>query len=203
MNTNDVIGIIGAGNIAQAFAKHVAKAGYQVIISNSRGPESLSEVVNTLGGSIKAGTVEEAAQAAIVLLALPWTHLSEALADLPNWGGRIVIDATNFIVFPAFTPADLGEKTSSEVVAEFVPGARMVKAFNTLDAAILAADPHEAGGQRVIFMSGDDTAAKADVSQLIKKIGFAGIDLGGLVTGGKLQQFGGPLPSNNLIKLPE
>ncbi|GAB3023223.1 NADPH-dependent F420 reductase [Spirosoma pulveris] len=197
------IGIIGAGNIGKAFAGHVAKAGYPVIISNSRGPESLAGLVATLGSDAKAGTVAEAAQASIVLLALPWTHLAEGLANLPDWEGRIVIDATNFIVFPEFKPADLGDKTSSEVVAGYVPGARVVKAFNTLDAAILAADPQVAGGQRVIFMSGDDADAKATVKQLIEAIGFAAIDLGGLVAGGRFQQFGGPLPTHNLIKLPK
>ncbi|GAB3776215.1 NAD(P)-binding domain-containing protein [Spirosoma horti] len=202
MNTTS-IGIIGAGNIAQGFARHVAKAGYPVLISNSRGPESLADLVTTLGNGIKAGTVTDAAQADVVLLALPWQHLEEGLAGLPDWNGRIVIDATNFIVFPEFKPADLGDKTSSEVVTELVPGARVVKAFNTLDAAILAADPHEAGGQRVLFFSGDDTDAKKIVGQLIKAIGFAGIDLGGLIAGGKLQQFGGPLPTHNLIKLPK
>ncbi|AKD54110.1 NADPH-dependent F420 reductase [Spirosoma radiotolerans] len=202
-STTTSIGIIGAGNIAQGFARHVAKAGYPVMISNSRGPESLADLVTSLGNDIKAGTVTDAAQADIVLLALPWQHLSEGLAGLPAWNGRIVIDATNFIVFPEFKPADLGDRTSSEVVAELVPGARLVKAFNTLDAAVLAADPHQAGGQRVLFFSGDDKEAKETVSQLIKAIGFAGIDLGGLVTGGKLQQFGGPLPTHNLIKLPK
>jgi predicted dinucleotide-binding enzyme len=195
------IGIIGAGNIAQGFARHAAKAGYPVIISNSRGPESLAELVLSLGEGIQAGTVEQAAQAPIVLLALPWTHLSEGLTKLPAWNGRIVIDATNFIVFPEFTPADLGDRTSSEVVAELVPGARVVKAFNTLDAAILASDPQVAGGRRVLFFSGDDKAANETVGQLIKAMGFAGIDLGGLVAGGRLQQFGGPLPTHNLIKL--
>ncbi|GAB3807776.1 NAD(P)-binding domain-containing protein [Spirosoma humi] len=197
------IGIIGAGNIAQGFARHVANAGYSVMISNSRGPESLTDLATTLGAGVRAGTVTEAAQADIVLLALPWQHLEEGLAGLPAWNGRIVIDATNFIVFPEFKPADLGDRTSSEVVSELVPGARVVKAFNTLDAAILAADPHEAGGQRVLFFSGDDNDAKKAVGDLIKAIGFAGIDLGGLISGGKLQQFGGPLPSHNLIKLPK
>lgn len=197
------IGIIGAGNIGQAFAGHVAKAGYQAIISNSRGPESLTGLAATLGSGVKAGTVAEAAQAPIVLLALPWKHLSEGLSELPAWEGRVVIDATNFIVFPEFKPADLGDKTSSEVVADYVPGARVVKAFNTLDSAILAADPQVAGGQRVIFLSGDDADAKADVKQLVKAMGFAPIDLGGLVAGGKLQQFGGPLVTQNLIKMPK
>lgn len=197
-----LIGILGAGNIAQGFARHVARAGYPVILSNSRGPESLADVVATLGNGVRAGTVHEAAQAPIVLLALPWMHLTDALANLPAWEGRIVIDATNFILFPAFVPADLGDKTSSEVVAELLPGARVVKAFNTLDAAILAADPQEAGGNRVIFMSGDDEEAKADVRRLIQAMGFASLDLGSLIAGGKLQQFGGPLPTHNLIELP-
>jgi predicted dinucleotide-binding enzyme len=99
--------------------------------------------------------------------------------------------------------ADLGGRTSSEVVAEQAPGARLVKAFNTLPPPVLAADPRQAGGARVIFLSGDDGAAKTTVRALLQRLGFAAVDLGGLVSGGRLQQFpGGPLPALNLIKLP-
>jgi predicted dinucleotide-binding enzyme len=199
---NKTIGIIGAGNIAQAFAGHVAKAGYAVTISNSKGPDSLAELVKQLGNNAKAGTVPEAAKADIVLIAVPFDKIPGAVAELPAWAGRIVIDPSNAIVFPEFKPADLGGKTSSEVIASFLPGARVVKAFNTLDAAILAADPGVAGGNRVLFFSGDDTTAKAEVKELIKTIGFAGVDLGGLIEGGRMQQFGGPLPTINLVKLP-
>jgi 8-hydroxy-5-deazaflavin:NADPH oxidoreductase len=196
------IGIIGAGGIGQAFAGQVAKAGYKVIVSNSRGPESLTEVVSQLGPHAKAGTRQEAAQADVVVLAVPWEQLRAALSDLPAWNSRILIDATNPVVQPGFRLADLGGSTSSEVVASLVPGARVVKVANTLLRAVLAADPNQAGGHRVLFMSGDDAAAKADVSSILENVGFATIDLGGLVTGGTLQQFpGGPLPTLNLIKL--
>jgi predicted dinucleotide-binding enzyme len=93
-------------------------------------------------------------------------------------------------------------RTSSEIVASLVPGAQVVKVANTLVSALLAADPKQAGGRRVLFMSGDDATAKAGVKGMLEKIGFATIDLGGLAGGGSLQQFpGGPLPTLNLIKL--
>jgi 8-hydroxy-5-deazaflavin:NADPH oxidoreductase len=148
------IGIIGAGGIGQAFAGQVAKAGYKVIVSNSRGPESLTEVVSQLGPHAKAGTRQEAAQADVVVLAVPWEQLRAALSDLPAWNSRILIDATNPVVQPGFRLADLGGSTSSEVVASLVPGARVVKVANTLLRAVLAADPNQAGGHRVLFMSG-------------------------------------------------
>jgi len=84
-----------------------------------------------------------------------------------------------------------------------VPGARVVKAANTLTPELLGADPQQDGGRRVLFMSGDDAAAKADVGKILQKIGFAAIDLGGLAIGGRMHQFpGGPLPALNLIRLP-
>jgi 8-hydroxy-5-deazaflavin:NADPH oxidoreductase len=121
---------------------------------------------------------------------------------LPPWDDRIIIDATNPVVQPGFRLADLNGKTSSEVVASLSPGARVVKAANTLLSDVLAANPKQAGGRRVLFISGDDVAAKEEVKVILERIGFATIDLGGLATGGKLQQFpGGPLPALNLIKL--
>jgi 8-hydroxy-5-deazaflavin:NADPH oxidoreductase len=196
------IGIIGSGAIGTAFARTLARAGIQATISNSRGPESLNELVQELRPSIKAGTREEAARADIVFIAVNWTKLPAALAGLPDWNGRIVIDATNPIEAPLFKPVDLKGRVSSEVVADLVPGARVVKAFNHLRAEVLARDPRADGGQRVLFYSGDDSATKAEVAALIDRIGFAGIDLGSLAVGGKLAQFpGGPLPNQNLVKV--
>jgi predicted dinucleotide-binding enzyme len=124
------------------------------------------------------------------------------LSDLPAWNGRILIDATNPVLQPGFRLAELHGSTSSEIVASLAPDARVVKTGNTLLRAVLATDPKQAGGRRVLFMSGDDTAAKAEVSAILEKTGFATIDLGGLASGGRLQQFpGGPLPTLNLIKL--
>ena len=196
------IGIIGAGGIGQAFAGQLVKAGYEVVVSNSRGPESLAGLVDALGPRAKAGTRQLAAQADVVVLSVNWVHVPKALADLPAWGGRILIDATNPVLEPGFRLAELHGSTSSEVVASLAPGARLVKVGNTLVRAVLAADPKEAGGHRVLFMSGDDPAAKAQVTGILEKVGFATIDLGALAIGAKLQQFpGGPLPTLNLIKL--
>jgi predicted dinucleotide-binding enzyme len=196
------IGIVGGGGIGQAFAGQVVKTGYEVIISNSRGPESLADVVKQLGPRIKAGTRQEAAQADVVVIAVRWQQLRPALSDLPPWNGRILIDCTNPIVKPGFPLPELNDSTSSEVVALLAPGARVVKVANTLPRALLATDPAQAGGHRVLFMSGDDAAAKEEVAGILNKAGFATIDLGGLASGGRLQQVpGGLLTELNLIKL--
>lgn len=196
------IGIIGSGAIGTAFARTLARAGIDATISNSRSPDSLKELVRELGPSIKAVTREEAARASIAFIAVNWTKLQVALAGLPDWAGRIVIDANNPIEAPLFKPVDLQGRVSSEVVADLVPGARVVKAFNHLRAEVLTADPRANGGRRVLFYSGNDNAAKTEVAALIDRIGFVGIDLGSLSVGGKLAQFpGGPLPNQNLVKV--
>jgi 8-hydroxy-5-deazaflavin:NADPH oxidoreductase len=194
-STDSSVGIIGAGRIGQAMARTALRAGLPVVISNSRGPETLTSVVETLGDGVSAGTVEQASAAAIVVLAVPWGNVRDAVQAL-EWNGQVVIDATN-----DFDPGDLGGRTSSEVVADLVSPARVVKAANTLVAAVLASDPHEAGGRRVIFLSGDDFDAKSEVIALFEDAGFAAIDLGGLVTGGVMQQVRGPLAGVNLIRL--
>ncbi|MGO4407973.1 NADPH-dependent F420 reductase [Bosea sp. RAF48] len=196
------IGIIGSGAIGTAFARTLARAGIEAGISNSRGPDSLVDLVRELGPSITAVSREEAARADIVFVAVNWTKLPAALARLPAWNGRIVIDANNAIEAPLFKPVDLDGRASSEVVADLVPEARVVKAFNHLRAELLATDPRSDGGRRVLFYSGNDAAAKSEVAALIERLGFAGIDLGSLAVGGKLAQFpGGPLPNQNLIKV--
>ena len=189
------VGIIGAGRLGQAMARTALRAGRQVVLANSRGPESLASVVSTLGEGASAGTVDAAAGADIVVIAVPWPRVPEAVQGLQG-DGRIVIDATN-----DFDPSDLNGLTSSRVLADLVPVARVVKAANTLGAAVLGSDPHEAGGRRVIFLSGDDAEAKSEVSTLFEDAGFVAIDLGGLDSGGALQQLGGPLSAVNLIKL--
>jgi 8-hydroxy-5-deazaflavin:NADPH oxidoreductase len=189
------VGIIGAGRLGQAMARTALRAGRQIVIANSRGPGTLASLVSTLGEGASAGTVEEAAEAGIVVIAVPWPRVPEAVRGL-HWDGRIVIDATN-----DFDPSDLNGSTSSQVLADLVLGARVVKAANTLGAAVLGSDPHEAGGRRVIFLSADDAEAKSEVGALFEDAGFVAIDLGGLVTGGAMQQLGGPLAGVNLIKL--
>jgi predicted dinucleotide-binding enzyme len=194
-STDGSVGIIGAGRIGQAMARTALRAGRTVVISNSRGPETLGSLVESLGDGVSAGTVEEASAAAIVVLAVPWGNVRDAVQGL-DWNDQVVIDATN-----DFDPSDLNGRTSSELVADLVSPARLVKAANTLGAGVLASDPHEAGGRRVIFLSGDDVDAKAGVIALFEDAGFVAIDLGDLVTGGVMQQVRGPLAGVNLIQL--
>jgi predicted dinucleotide-binding enzyme len=130
------------------------------------------------------------------VIAVPWVRVPEAVDGL-EWKDQIVIDATN-----DFDGTDLDGRTSSELVADLVTGALVVKAANTLSAAVLASDPKEAGGQRVLFLSGDDLDAKSKVIALFQEAGFSTIDLGGLIAGGKMQQVRGPLAGVNLIRIP-
>ncbi|MCW5910381.1 MAG: NAD(P)-binding domain-containing protein [Cyclobacteriaceae bacterium] len=196
------IGIIGSGGIGQAFARQVLKAGYEVVISNSRGADSLADVVKQLGGKAKAGSVGEAAAADVIFLAVQWIHLPTIAKQFSNWAGKIVIDPINPVVPPDYKIAALGGRASSEIVQEMLAGAKLVKAFNTYTPQLLGASPEEAGGRRVIFYCGDDAEAKAVVKSIIDKIGFAGVDTGALKEGAYLQQYpGGPLPGLNLIKL--
>jgi predicted dinucleotide-binding enzyme len=197
MSSSDgnAVGIIGAGRLGQAMARTARRAGRDVVIANSRGPESLTAVVSALGKGVTAGTASDAASAGIVVIAVPWDRVPDAVRGL-GWNSQIVVDATN-----DWAADDLNGRTSSELVADLVAGARLVKAANTLGADVLGSDPHEAGGQRVIFISGDDADAKAEVIALFQDAGFAAIDLGDLATGGAMQQIHHPLAGVNLIRL--
>jgi predicted dinucleotide-binding enzyme len=189
------VGIIGGGRLGLAMARTALRAGRSVVVANSRGPETLTAAVSELGEGVSAGSVDEAAAAAIVVIAVPWDRVPAAVQGL-NWNSQIVIDATN-----DWAADDLDGRTSSEIVAGLVAGARVVKAANTLGADVLGSDPREAGGQRVIFVSGDDSDAKAKVVALFQDAGFAAIDLGDLATGGVMQQIHHPLAGVNLIRL--
>jgi 8-hydroxy-5-deazaflavin:NADPH oxidoreductase len=196
------IGMIGAGRVAQSVARYLLQAGHTVLLSNSRGPESLSELVMEFGRGATAGTAAEAAQAPIVLLAVPWAAAPQALSGLPAWQCRILIDATNQYVSEGsqLVVTDLGGLGSSEIVAELAPGARFVKAINSVYIKNFAAGPRLGEVRRVIFLSGDDADAKHEVGTLITGLGFAVIDLGDLQTGGRMQQAGGPLAGLDLFQ---
>lgn len=212
------IGIIGSGALGADVARALAKKGIAATISNSRGPASLAALVQELGPSITAGTTAEAASADIVIAAVRWIDAEKVMSGLPAWNGRIVIDGTNPVEFldpnspDAKDPSnplaaygikavDLGGKHSSDVFRHFVPGARVVKAFNHLDVNVLSA-PEVAGGKRVLFYSGDDAAAKSEVRKLIEAIGFAPVDLGSLDVGGPLASLPfGSLAAQNFIRI--
>jgi hypothetical protein len=199
------IGTIGAGAFAQAFAKRALKAGYKLKLSNRRGPDSLREIVNQLGPGATAATKEEAAACEMVLLAVPWDTVPETLASLPRWKNQILIDGTNPFHGEAgnFTPADVGNLSTSQFVAALAPGARVVKALNHMIVPNLEADPIVNGARQVAFVSADDQGAKKRVETLLEGIGYSVINLGNLRDGGLIQQAGGPLAGRNLLEQGE
>jgi 8-hydroxy-5-deazaflavin:NADPH oxidoreductase len=127
-------GTIGAGTVALAFAREALATGHQVVLSSRRGPEALASKVAELGHGASAATVGETASLDYVLLAVPWPNVEDALCGLPAWNGRVLIDATNPFIetSPKLVLADLGGKGASEVVGALAPGARVMKAFNSI-----------------------------------------------------------------------
>jgi 8-hydroxy-5-deazaflavin:NADPH oxidoreductase len=188
--------IIGAGAIGSALAQQFSRKNIKVKIANTRGGESLSDLTAALGHNVEATSTQDALKADVVILAVPFDRVPDAVRQAPAWDKRIVVDATNAIKFPEFLPRDLGGRLSTEMVAEAVPGARVVKGFNTLPAALLARVPDD-DGHRVVFLSGNDSRANAEVAALATALGYAPIVLGSL-SDGKSAQFGGALMVHDL-----
>lgn len=190
-----MIGILGAGKMAQMLVPKLVSGGHRVIISNSKGPESLQSLVEQMGPGVSAAQSKQMlADADIVILATPWEKTAAAIDAAGSWDGKVVIDATNNRRGPR--PEDLidiGGQGSSEVVAQMLPGAHVVKTFNYEPIPIFAAGLPAEGDSGSIFFSGDDAQAKAKVAQLIRDIGGEPIDVGSLAEGGKLHGMGGPL----------
>ncbi len=178
------IGIIGAGNIGGTTARLFIDAGHNVAISNSRGPDTLRDLVARLGPGARAVTAAEAARfGEVVLVAIPLKDYTALPAD--DLQGKIVVDAMNY--YPGrdghYPRLDSGETTSSEMLAAHLPGSRVVKAFNTIWSEHLKSKGNKTAPvekRRAIFISGDDPEAKAIVSKLIEDIGFGSYDLGSL-----------------------
>ncbi len=192
------IGILGSGNIGGNAARLFARAGHHVRIANSRGPESLQALVAEIGPNAQATTPQDAVDPSdVVLIAVPWTKREEALGEIEGWDDKIVIDAMNPYT-EDFEIDDLGSKTSSEFIRALVPGARVVKAFNTLFYKRLAGDgkPQGSEDRLAIPVASDDPAAKRVVMDLIDQLGFDPVDAGGLVEGGRKQQPGSPIYNN-------
>ena len=189
------IGILGSGRIGGVAARLFVAAGHEVAISNSRGPESLRAMVAELGAQARAATVNDAAGFGdAILLAVPW-HLTQALPAPELARGKIVIDAMN-PYHPDGGFFELGGSTSSEQVLERLPGARLVKAFNTISYSHLGTRGRKdvpVEERHAIYLASDDLQAKQAVARLVEDIGFAPVDTGSLREGGKLQQPDSPI----------
>lgn len=198
------IGFIGAGVMAQTFGRHLTGAGHEIVVSNSRGPDTLSKIVERIGRGATAGTKREAADCELVVLATNWVSVSEALGDI-DWKDRILVDGSNAHkdAKPDLSAdgvdrslAALAGRTSSEIVADMAAGAKVVKAISHMPMAWMQ-DFSLQKPRSVMFASGDHPGAKRTVLKLIESAGFCAIDLGPLANGA-LQQVGGPLSGVDL-----
>jgi predicted dinucleotide-binding enzyme len=188
------IGILGSGNIGGSLARILAAAGHHVRLANSRGPETLASLVDAIGANVEATSAQGAVDDAdLVVIAVPWTKREELLGETGPYDGKIVVDAMNAYT-EDFEIDDLGDRTSSEVTRALVPGAMVVKAFNTIYYKRLAeGKPKGAPGRLAIPVASDDADAKTVVMELIDQIGFDPVDNGGLVSGGRRQEPGSPI----------
>jgi predicted dinucleotide-binding enzyme len=196
------IGIIGAGHIGANAARLFVEAGHEIAVANSRGAETLQELVNELGERAQAANVEDAAQfGEVVFVSIPFGKYKELPADA--FDGKIVIDSNNY--YPDrdgnFAELDKNETSSSELLAEHLRGARVVKGFNTIWFEHLKTQGNKdlpPAERRAIFIAGDDEEAKKTVAKLIEDIGFGAVDTGDLSDGGLAQQPGTALYNRNL-----
>ena len=194
------VGFIGAGNVTATFGRHLINAGCTIVVSNSRGPETLGKFVAGLGPGVIAGTKQQAAKCEIVILATRWVNAPEALKGI-DWRGRILVDATNAhmdskpdtsLAGVTRSRAALKARTSSEMVAKMAVGARLVKSISNMPMEWIQ-DFSPTKPRTIIFTSGDDAEAKQRVIELINSTGLVAIDLGPLRTGGAMQELGAPL----------
>jgi predicted dinucleotide-binding enzyme len=198
------VGFIGAGTVARTFGRHLLTAGHTIVVSNSRGPETLADFVADLSSGAIAGTKQQAVDCDVVILATHWVSVADALKDI-DWRGRILIDATNAHLEPpdislagvTRSRAALKGRTSSEIVAEMAAGARLVKSISNIP-MVWIQDLSPNKPRTVIFTSGDDAEAKQLVIELVNSIGFVAIDLGSLKTGGAMHEVGAPLSGLDL-----
>ncbi|MGF6478145.1 NADPH-dependent F420 reductase [Paraburkholderia sp. JPY419] len=174
--------IIGFGKIGHALARAFAGNGIEVSVATTRDPASFASDAAAIGPTIIPKTLAEAVKADIIFLAVRFESYAEVAKALPNWKGKIIVDVMNTFS----PPEELDGLPSSAFVANAFTGARLVKGFNHLAAAVLGQDPAVQGGRRVVFVASDDDGAAADIGALAEKLGFAPIQLGGLSEGGLL-----------------
>ncbi len=194
--------IIGTGSVGLTLAGIFSRAGIDVAIANTRGPATIEPLIASLGQSVTAATLDAALKADVIFFAVPFLNFKDVAATRSDWTGKIVIDVTN----AAFLPIDVQERElqgrlSSEVNADRVPGANLVKAFNQLPMKGLVAPVAIPDGRRVVFVSSDDEASSALVAKLVSDLGYAPIELGKIAEGGRLIQARNALIFQNLIKV--
>lgn len=194
--------IIGSGKIGSALARTFARKNIEVAIANSRGPETLAPLAKELGPSVVPQSLQDAYEAEMIFLAVPFPAHKNVAKQFEQWNGKIVVDLTNAF---RVAPEELGGLLSSEVVSEAFVGARLVKAFNHLPAAQLGTNPSVEGQRQTVFVSSNHADASAAVAAIATQLGLAPVELGRRDKGGvPLHVVGGQpggLLFQNLVKL--
>jgi len=189
--------IVGSGNIGTALAGLFARAGIEVSIANTRGPES----IGGLGAGVRAVGLEEALESDVIFMAIPFGAVEQFGKVLPDWAGKTVVDTTNAHYAPNSAEILRG-RLSTRYAAEKLPGAELVKAFNQLPANTLASEFDPALGRRVIFIATDSPEAGDRIAELVGDLGMAAVQLGRIDEGGRLIQAPNALVLRNLIERP-
>ena len=175
--------IVGFGKIGQALAHAFARKNINLTVASRRPADELAPQTRAIGPTVVAKSLRDALEADTIILAVPFGEHREVAKALSSWEGKTVIDATNAF---GVLPGEMDGLPSSALVAKSFTGAKLVKGFNHLVAAILATDPIVEGGHRVVFLSSDDDDAIAPVADLAKQLGFAPVKLGRFNEGGAL-----------------
>ena len=193
------IGIIGSGHMGRALGRLLGRAGHEVVVANSRGPQSLGDAIAEIDFRSRAATLAQAvAEADVVLLAIPYLAVDQVVREGGPWDGKVVIDLSNYYAERDGEALDPHGASTSAVVAGKLRGARVVKAFNTIWYRRLAGEPRPSGRERlVVFYAGDDPAANDTVARLIRDCGFEPVYTGSLDAGGRRQQ-----PGTDIYNVP-
>lgn len=193
--------IVGSGNIGAALARLFDRAGIEVSIANTRGPESIRPLVASLGSGVHAVPLEEALESEVIFMAIPFAAVELFGKSLQDWTGKTVVDTTNAHYAPD-SAAILRGRLSAHYAAEQLPGADVVKAFNQLPANTLAAELAHELGRRVIFIATDSAEAGDRIADLVRDLGLAAVQLGRIDEGGRLIQAPNALVLRNLVERP-
>jgi 8-hydroxy-5-deazaflavin:NADPH oxidoreductase len=202
MSTDTRYAIIGSGNIGSALARLFGRAGLEVRIANTRGPDTISELAASAGPSVLPVSLAEALVCDVIFLGIPLPAVEQFGKELHDWTGKTIVDATNAHYAPEDAERILNGRLSSHYVADLLPGARVVKAFNQLPAQVLAATVPPAHGRRVVFISSDSPESSAHIAQLAETLGLSPVQLGRIDEGGRLIELPNALVLRNFTEQP-
>ena len=202
MVTDTSYAIIGSGNIGSALARLFGRAGVEVRIANTRGPATITELAASAGPSVLPVLLADALARDVIFLAIPFTAVEQLGKELPDWTGKTVVDATNAHYAPDAAKDILKGRPSSHYVAEVLPGAWVVKAFNQLPAQTLAAPVPPSPGRRVVFISSDFPESSGQIAQLADALGLSAVELGRIGEGGRLIEVPNALVLRNFTEQP-